>query len=93
MSDFLPGDRVRYIAKDFISRVHIGMVGIVVHVVGVTAFVWWDDDIGGHDCNGRCPDGHGWNVPFSTLSLVDTGGPFSPAPLPDFEALFSCAAV
>ena len=92
MNDFLPGDRVRYIGNNPFVRVPFGMTGTVVHVQGEVAFVFWDDDIGGHSCNGRCQDGHGWNVPFSTLSLVDTGGLFAPAPLLDFEALFSCAA-
>lgn len=91
MDDLSIGDRVRYEKRSMTSRVSVGMTGTVVDIRGDIVCVCWDDNIGGHDCRGLCPEGHGWNVVYSSLSRIDSG-PFTPAPLPDFEALFSCAS-
>lgn len=32
--------------------------------------VWWDKDIHGHDCGGRCEVGHGWKVWPKDLILL-----------------------
>ncbi len=91
MDDFSVGDRVQYEHRSPGSRVLVGMTGTVVDIRGNFICVCWDDDVNGHDCRGLCQNGHGWNVAASSLSRVETG-PFAPAPLPDFEALFSCTA-
>lgn len=54
--------------------------GIVVHVernydgnydldrVGVD----WGNGVGGHHCDGHCPDGHGWYVDGAAIELIDS---------------------
>lgn len=54
---------------------HMGDVGTVVgvfqNVRGIPCVnVDWGRDIGGHACGGKCPDGHGWNVPESKVTYA-----------------------
>lgn len=48
-----------------------GSTGTVVDVRGTGSNahygVYWDNNCGGHDCEGRCRDGHGWYVPLNFL--------------------------
>ena len=73
---FHQGDRV-YLLVDYPDDNHAlpaMSVGTVVgddSSVGFTS-VRWDNEIGGHDCDGLCEWGHGWNVSRHSLVLVET---------------------
>lgn len=75
--DIQVGDRVR--ASDRIhrlSRVPRGLTGTVV-AREVSCGAWvvsvcWDENIGGHDCRGKCPWGYGWNLREDSVELVDS---------------------
>lgn len=38
---------------------------------GSIILVDWGKDIGGHDCGGRCPMGHGWNAHEVDLEFAE----------------------
>lgn len=60
---FAVGDRVRALySVGFGSQFdHTGEIGTVIEVSGNNDIgVFYDNDIQGHDLNGRCEDGHGW---------------------------------
>ena len=61
---FDPGDRVMYLDN--------GNVGTVLSQYGADVSVYFDNNIGGHTLNGRCPDGHGWHCLSTHLALVAT---------------------
>ena len=48
------------------------LVGTVCSLDGMVG-VAFDEDIGGHDCGGRCEKGHGWYLHKEWLVLYETG--------------------
>jgi hypothetical protein len=57
----------------------VGDEGVVIEIyksrATATPKTWikvrWDrHDAEMHNCDGRCPDGHGWNVPPNIIELV-----------------------
>lgn len=72
MYEFGVGDRVVSIvdSPEGNRRIHIGSTGVVCDIDGSIS-VEWDDDVHGHDCRGRCADGHGWWVMPGDIELYD----------------------
>ena len=73
---FEMGDRVECIVDhpDDNEYLVIGSIGTVCEeseddVDDPFISVCWDEDIGGHDCDGSCEDGYGWRVFASQLAL------------------------
>lgn len=71
------GDRVELIddCPDDNEDLVIGICGTVCDEDVGGRDVWvpvcWDIAVTrGHDCNGKCESGHGWNVPRSYIRLV-----------------------
>ena len=70
-NNFMLGERVVLIKeREDNDLLYIGAVGTVCDIddtgeVGVA----WDDDIGGHLCNGNCAKGYGWYVRRSEIEL------------------------
>lgn len=72
-NNFMLGERVVLIKeREDNDLLHIGAVGTVCDIddsdtgeVGVA----WDEDIGGHLCNGHCAKGYGWYVRRSEIEL------------------------
>lgn len=62
------GNRVKLIRKN--NNLILGSVGTIVEI-GSALSVDWDDFIQGHDCNGLARMGHGWNVNFSAVELIE----------------------
>ena len=74
---FSVGDVVELIEDhpDDNEDLYAGCTGTVVGDRGGGEWVnvEWDDEIcGGHNCEGKCRDGHGWNVPRKVIRLVFT---------------------
>ena len=69
------GDMVRSIVNypDNNQNIVIGSKGTIVNIDYNIIYVEWDDDVGGHTCDGRATDGHGWNVEQSQIELEDDG--------------------
>lgn len=65
------GDRVVCVMKYGIKP-NKGDLGEVLYISdGGTIFhIRWDKYIGGHDCEGRCEFGHGWNVRKENIRLA-----------------------
>ena len=69
--DIQVGDRVQCIKKYEIVRE--GKTGTVCNMgdydppIGVC----WDDNIGGHDCDDKCPYGHGYYVPVECIARIE----------------------
>jgi len=58
---FAVGDRVHTLySVGFTGCDHTGEIGTVIEVLGDDIGVFYDNDIQGHDLNGKCEDGHGW---------------------------------
>lgn len=80
---FKPGDRVR-LTKRYQTSVpsspcplQVGDEGVVIEIYKsertskTWAMVRWDrHDAEMHNCKGRCPNGHGWNVPPDIIELA-----------------------
>ena len=71
---FHVGDRVCCVV-DYPSNnlsIRLGMTGTVCYLsngdpsIGVV----WEQNISGHDCNGRCPYGFGWYVQEYEIEIV-----------------------
>ena len=74
-NNFMLGERVVLIKERADNdMLYIGAVGTVcdtddrISDIGIE----WDDDIGGHMCNGNCANGHGWYVGRSQIELYGT---------------------
>lgn len=68
---FQIGDRVICIRS--YERVKIGYRGTICIISGgePSIGVYWDTDIGGHSCRGRCEDGHGYFVCEHNIDFCD----------------------
>lgn len=67
---FKVGDRVIAISAFDENEDIIGVTGTVVEVIGTTmCSVNYDYDIGGHTCDGKCNDGHGWKTSVRCLDF------------------------
>lgn len=77
MVNFQVGDRVECIRPDPANNlITIGMTGTVCQRGGAAFIgVGWDEDVEGHDCNGRCEFGHGWNIPADRIRLTESEPP------------------
>ena len=64
---FKVGDKVTCTEATEDAYVVFGLSGVVVHNNGNRIGVDWDGLGGGHTCGGRCQQGRGWYVYFSTL--------------------------
>ena len=65
---FYPGDRVVCCVGD--GRINPGQIGTVCssgYMVGVD----WDQYIFGHNCMGKCRQGHGWFIPENCIGLLN----------------------
>ena len=96
MNEFFYGDRVVLIVDQPAGdqRLRRGMTGMVCDVYDPDdgqPGIWWDDEMGGHHCNGTCPDGHGWYVYSDWLEPEDGGDEtvITPASDNDLSALLS----
>lgn len=73
---FQIGDKVRLVkwSPYMLRRLKEGDEGVVVSlgtaVVGASAGVDWGRNIGGHDCGGACPVGHGYFVNQKHIELA-----------------------
>jgi hypothetical protein len=56
MPQFRIGDRAIYVVND--PR-RLGKVGTIINNSG-THLIEFDEEVGAHDGNGTCRDGHGW---------------------------------
>ena len=70
------GDRVVCISNQGYGRRVFDKEGVVCYVPNnfhpnMLISVRWDDDIGGHNCSGRCDFGHGWNISIDCLALIN----------------------
>ena len=67
---FKVGDRVIAIRAWDGNDDIVGVTGTVVEVRGTSVCsVNYDDYIGGHTCDGKCSDGHGWRTSASCLDF------------------------
>ena len=73
MSRFSVGDRVISVvdAPDGNKGIHIGSTGVVCRTSTGRFAIYWDEDVGGHSCEGYCPNGHGWWVGACDVELDD----------------------
>lgn len=72
MYEFNVGDRVVSIVNNPEGNeyIFVGSTGTVRHIDTRLA-VCWDDNVGGHNCRGLCPNGHGWWVDMDDVELDD----------------------
>lgn len=70
--EFKIGDRVRIKDGYDYYKNRSGKLGTVVDNPGKNSSpgVRHDDYIGGHDCNGNCPEGYGWYYNSYEIELV-----------------------
>ena len=68
---FRVGNRIRAIVDhpEGNHHIHEGDTGVVLASNSNYTKVRWDHDVHGHDCDGLCEDGYGWNVYNSTIEL------------------------
>ena len=68
--DIQIGDRVQCIKKYEIVRE--GKTGTVCNMgdYDPPIGVYWDNDIGGHDCGRRCPNRHGYYIPLRCITRI-----------------------
>jgi len=66
------GDRVRVIEITDGDPCKIGDIGTVLEE-NHSPYVEFDRNIGGHDCDRQCKDGHGWAVAGWQIELVKEG--------------------
>lgn len=67
---FKVGDRVIAISEYEGNDDIVGVTGTVIEVRGTSLYsVAYDDYIGGHTCNGKCNDGHGWRTSARCLEF------------------------
>lgn len=72
--EFCIGDRVIYTNPRWVGNPNIKRtdIGTVCEILGAINYgVDWGHNIGGHDCSGNCPDGHGWRVSGRYLKLAE----------------------
>lgn len=75
--EYKVGDRVRCVvdAPDGREELTSGCMGTVVGMFKLDDIivykVRWDAYIRGHDCNGLCDKGYGWNVYEDEIELAD----------------------
>lgn len=94
--DFQVGDRVRCIkdSPEGNTEIYIGSEGTVIAMLsGWKDYlkIQWDTPTGrGHDCDGLCEWGHGWNVRRNYVELIDDSPDgFAPSPaIDEFLASF-----
>lgn len=61
---FYVGQRV--IGKHIAGHLH-NKCGRIVKIANNIAYVEWDENCMGHDCDGLAKDGHGWNIKFDYI--------------------------
>ena len=71
--DIQIGDRVQCIKK--YELVREGETGTVCNMKKLGYYdlpigVCWDDNIGGHNCDNKCPYGHGYYVPLECITRI-----------------------
>lgn len=78
-SKFRIGDRVQATknAPEENGNIHKGDQGTICFIernkfIGVE----WDKNVHGHDCGGKCENGHGWKVWESDLCLIEEEAEF-----------------
>lgn len=92
---FSVGDQVVLIKSNGVnnSNIHVGDVGIVCNVLSGTLNgvygVDWGHDVDGHDCEGTCDFGNGWNVYGSRIKLLSEDDGFDIAMSDIDQLLFS----
>lgn len=66
---FKTGDRVRCIRNGMLHKNIAGKFGTIVRVLWHDTYgVEFDENIGGHTCNGAAKEGHGWNCDCEMLT-------------------------
>lgn len=78
---FNVGDRVECIrdSPDNNGSISVGMQGVICTIVYNTSphiGVRWDEEVGGHDCQGECSNGYGWFVTASDIKRIDDNDEF-----------------
>lgn len=66
---FNVGDKVICVKDVYNNKIKVGLKGIVVDIVSSIG-VEWEEDIGGHSCNGRCKDRYGYFVNRDNIELL-----------------------
>ena len=67
---FEEGQRVACVRR--FGGVAEGMTGTVCDTsYSESIGVWWDDDIHGHNCNGKCPHGYGYYISHNDIKRID----------------------
>ena len=73
---FQVGDRVVYTSDSLSDNLKVGDTGVVCTVEGsdfnpdwMLVGVRWDRYVEGHDCDGNCDFGFGWNVTNDEIEL------------------------
>ena len=85
--DFQIGDRVRCVVDypDGNRGIVVGSMGTIVELdtyVGVD----WDDELeNGHSCDGSARRGHGWNVEYEEIELIEPESDFADDSVYDFD--------
>ena len=69
MTKFKIGARVIGI-KDVNGKGLVGLKGTILHNYAFSTAIKWDKDMGGHDCDGLCKDGYGWEVHNRHIRLL-----------------------
>ena len=72
LSDLKVGGRVIGI-KDYMNRNLVGLKGTILRIgnsISSTIHIRWDKDMDGHDCDGLCKDGYGWEVHNRHIRLL-----------------------
>lgn len=86
--DFHVGDRVRALYSVGFGDAHFGEIGTIVEVNHVDVGIVFDNDIRGHNLNGKCADGHGWWISTDNLEpYIDELPEFEPAKTSDLMSL------
>lgn len=85
--EFETGDRVRAL-YDYLEgnySIKAGMTGTICDPEPSSFFlnVYWDDNVNGHSCDGRCPHGYGWNVKRTSIALIPEES-FAEIPVDEF---------
>lgn len=89
---FCIGDRVvpDDLLVDIVGENNVGKIlDIKHHISSEDCAVVWDEDFGGHSCNGRCLDGHGlWCKPTHLILFKEVDYNLIPASDEELISLF-----
>ena len=68
---FAVGDRVRVICNvGCFGDYHMGEIGTIRDITGLGIGIAFDNNICGHDLNGKCENGHGWWIDVDLIEKV-----------------------